>query len=221
MLKKFRTTNRKGFTLVELMIVVAIIGILAALAIPAFIKYIQRSKASEAPGIAKKVTDGAKGYFESDQKYTPPGGEEPWHAPDNADRNKRAGMPVGNNAKVFPGGVGKKWQTHTTAPLDGAKAVPDIAMAVQAQANVDTTYAMIQKLNLALQDPTYFAYAYTTGVAAGTAATMAVHACHSFKNTATDDCVVETPVIHTYITTCDVTQQVVGCTPGYVMAEFK
>ena len=37
-----------GFTLVELMIVVVILGILAAVAIPAFTRYVKRSKTSEA-----------------------------------------------------------------------------------------------------------------------------------------------------------------------------
>jgi type IV pilus assembly protein PilA len=56
----------KGFTLIELMIVVAIIGILAAVAIPAFMKYIRRSKTSEATMNLRKIFDASVAYYNNE-----------------------------------------------------------------------------------------------------------------------------------------------------------
>jgi type IV pilus assembly protein PilA len=55
--------KREGFTLIELMIVVAIIGILAAIAIPNFIKFQLRSKAGEGKINLAAVRTAEESYF--------------------------------------------------------------------------------------------------------------------------------------------------------------
>jgi type IV pilus assembly protein PilA len=55
--------QRHGFTLIELMIVVAIIGVLAAVALPAFQKYIRKAKTSEPLTNLRKIYDGEVAYY--------------------------------------------------------------------------------------------------------------------------------------------------------------
>jgi len=64
-----RLHNRKGFTLIELMIVVVIIGILAALAIPRFMQATTKSKQSEAKQILKQIYTMQRAYRQENGTY--------------------------------------------------------------------------------------------------------------------------------------------------------
>ncbi len=90
--------NQQGFTLIELMIVVAIIGILAAVALPAYQDYTKRAKLSEIMVLASKdklsvseyylsvgtfpsqadsgvnLAQAQSVYLNADSQYTTPGG---------------------------------------------------------------------------------------------------------------------------------------------------
>jgi prepilin-type N-terminal cleavage/methylation domain-containing protein len=68
MFSKFHN-RQKGFTLIELMIVVVIIGILAALAIPRFMTATVKSKQSEAKGILKQIYTMERTYRQQNNDY--------------------------------------------------------------------------------------------------------------------------------------------------------
>ncbi len=82
--------HRQGFTLIELMIVVAIIGMLAAIAIPSFLRFQLRSKAAEGKTNLATIARSQESYYAASGTYlnvttpvpgiVPPPGRTPWPA---------------------------------------------------------------------------------------------------------------------------------------------
>jgi prepilin-type N-terminal cleavage/methylation domain-containing protein len=67
-----RARAGEWFTLVELMLVVAILGILASIGGVAWMRYVKRSRTSEAAGHLQKMWVGAMGYYEIRSRGTRP-----------------------------------------------------------------------------------------------------------------------------------------------------
>jgi type IV pilus assembly protein PilA len=143
MLSKLRK-NRKGFTLIELMIVVAIIGILAAIAIPNFLRFQAKSRQSEAKTNLGGIFTAEVAYF-GEHNYFGNFGEIAW-------------APVGNARYTYVSGDFTGTGTYTPAPgmTDNAGYSPawtpttasvrtDNAFLVVAAGNIDTETNIIDE----------------------------------------------------------------------------
>jgi prepilin-type N-terminal cleavage/methylation domain-containing protein len=79
------TRSIGGFTLVELMIVVVILGLLAAVALPSYTRYVKRSKTSEATGNISKIYQGQVAYYDANaERATARFVNQPYFTPDNS-----------------------------------------------------------------------------------------------------------------------------------------
>jgi len=99
MLKAMR--KQEGFTLIELMIVVAIIGILAAIAIPNFIQYQMRSRTSEAKTNLSAVKTAELAFMAENRCFLTSTEVVPAAVPNNGAMVAWNGLPATNTQKCF------------------------------------------------------------------------------------------------------------------------
>ena len=136
----FKKLKQRGFTLIELMIVVAIIGILAAIAIPNFIKFQARSKQSEAKTNLKACFTAQKAYFgERDQFMSR--GDIIGFSPEQSNRYYYRMLQTGGTAWVRPGAAPTTGYTEVendTVRFPGTLAAPT-ALTVTPGGNAPTT----------------------------------------------------------------------------------
>ena len=132
MLKNISKTVQKGFTLIELMIVIAIIGILAALAIPAYQDYLIRSQASEGLAMASAAKASVAEY------YANRGG---WPADNSAGRHRHRGRHPGQ-VRVSRSTISRRWHpvTYGNEANDDHLAGETVGLQPGASANGDVIW---------------------------------------------------------------------------------
>lgn len=101
--------KQRGFTLIELMITVAIVGILAAVAIPSYVEYIKRTRQEDAKVCAASILTAETEYFTEYKKYK--------DALDDSSIKSTLGVACVDNDGI------KGYYDFTTACEDGTKCI--------------------------------------------------------------------------------------------------
>lgn len=91
---------QKGFTLIELMIVIAIIGILAAIALPAYQDYTKRARAGEGLSLAGGAKTAVTEYYSSNNAWPASNGAVGIAAPSDISGNSVSGVTVADGKIV-------------------------------------------------------------------------------------------------------------------------
>jgi type IV pilus assembly protein PilA len=138
---------QKGFTLIELMIVVAIIGILAAIAIPAYQDYAVRAKVTEGLNLADSAKTSVAEAFQSGGLVGITAVATSWNAAPAAGgfvpTKYVATVTIANGMAGFPGAITITYNTVAIPQLAGAAVVvltPNIsggALAAGSAGNID------------------------------------------------------------------------------------
>jgi type IV pilus assembly protein PilA len=168
--------QRRGFTLVELMIVVVILGILAAIAIPLYMKFVQQSKTGEAQANLSKIASLVEEYYAKSGNQSGVSTVAPGAATTLISR--------------FPTTTASESGCGATAPHTNAESVPRAPASVQRSSyqpntnewrcvtpavNCDGDTAWYQ-LHFEIHQPIRYLYCYASSTASTTSQTFAVYA---------------------------------------------
>jgi hypothetical protein len=106
----------------------------------------------EASRAVLKLVDGARAYLTSEQLYSAPDGEEPWHVAGAQGTETQVGFPMPWSKYVFPGGKDLVISSHTFVPKLGEPQAPVFA--------TEEARRVFAKLGMDLEAPSQIRYTY-------------------------------------------------------------